>query len=50
MRGRAHGEAGRSDYLIYQSATVGRHVASWWVDGVKVKHWAFRIVPESVRP
>jgi hypothetical protein len=44
------GRRGRSDYLIYQSATVGRHVASWCVDGLKVKHWAFRIVPENARP
>jgi hypothetical protein len=41
------GRRGRSDYLYYPSAEVGRHVATWSVDGVEVKAWAFRIVPEN---
>jgi hypothetical protein len=41
------GRRGRSDYLTYQSATVGRHVATWSVDGVEVERWAFRIFPEN---
>jgi hypothetical protein len=41
------GRRSKSDYLTYASAEVGRHVATWSVQGVEVKRWAFRILPEN---
>ena len=41
------GVRGKSDYLTYASADVGRHVATWSVGGVEVARWAFRILPEN---
>ncbi|MGH2985344.1 MAG: hypothetical protein ACRDLO_01485 [Solirubrobacterales bacterium] len=41
------GARGRSDYLSYLPGDVGRHLATWTVDGVEVERWRFKVVPEN---